>query len=463
MKEQYSTSRADQNTSIGQLFGLSWELAKQRQEIMLQARDRLRGLHNVDIREFEDFLNGLYLAENKNYTDVSTMVNDATSNFIASELSKIKVDDNDKEQPVKSSFYGQREHSTGIRVQTVDNRAKQLQSLLNSATYEFLEKNHKVIKAEVEQCINDMKALIGEDAILSNLSKTKQTLKYNENTASLINTFDTLYQTILSALGGNVGQIYGKAFERMLTAFNQLVNNYEDYTIQQIFAEKFKTAGDMSSVRGELETNVLTAHQTNNRTFSLTPDPTDKNQVVQITAFDERQGKMDVCFTMPGEYASNKQFRVSAKSWLGMAGHNFGETSLFNALTRTAGIDHTLAYGLVVGYYNPKQELWDSVQAHEFAKTCILLDTIMGFSQKNNWADTIVVQNRLDPKRPISVYSIRKLLQTPLKKLDPYISYDISSLNIRYVKKTEWWLKRLQTDMHQIKVSVGSGILQTQK
>lgn len=190
-------------------------------------------------------------------------------------------------------------------------------------------------------------------------------------------------------------------------------------------------------------------------------DSTKEDEIITIRSFDEKSGKADVLFKLP---TVESDFKISAKSWGQYFNqHTFNETSLFNALIRTSNLDYTLAYGLVVGYYNPVGQLYDWVQAHEFAKLCIFLDTVMGYSQKNNWVDTIVIENRGNKETPVSVYSIRQILEKPLKRWSPYINYDPKALNLRYIKSSEWWLKKIQSQMHSVKVSVSQGILNLAK
>jgi len=57
-------------------------------------------------------------------------------------------------------------------------------------------------------------------------------------------------------------------------------------------------------------------------------------------------------------------FRISAKSWSALTGHDFGTTSLRNAMLRTINLDKTLEYGLVVGYYDSRGKMFSWIWAH---------------------------------------------------------------------------------------------------
>jgi len=70
------------------------------------------------------------------------------------------------------------------------------------------------------------------------------------------------------------------------------------------------------------------------------------DEYVTITSFDKTKGKMDVEFKMPEEEGSGT-FRISAKSWSDTSKRDFGDTTLFNAMARTVGINDTLSWGLV--------------------------------------------------------------------------------------------------------------------
>ncbi len=146
------------------------------------------------------------------------------------------------------------------------------------------------------------------------------------------------------------------------------------------------------------------------------------NLDIDIDPYQSRQGKMDVEFQLKLD-DNITPFRISAKSWTDF-GSDFGETSVGAALMRTSGFDWTQAYtlGLTMGNYltynsgsfydydifstNLLQPYYD--QIHKFAKVNLLLDILMGYSQINLYADTIVINQRSQKK--VYVASIAQIL-----------------------------------------------------
>ena len=148
------------------------------------------------------------------------------------------------------------------------------------------------------------------------------------------------------------------------------------------------------------------------------------NLDIDIDPYQNRQGKMDVNFQLKlDDNTTPTPFRISAKSWTDF-GSDFGETSVGAALMRTSGFDWTQAYtlGLTMGNYltynsgslydydifsaNLLQPYYN--QIHNFAKVSLLLDILMGYSQINLYADTIVINQRSQKK--VYVASIAQIL-----------------------------------------------------
>lgn len=98
-------------------------------------------------------------------------------------------------------------------------------------------------------------------------------------------------------------------------------------------------------------------------------------------------------------------FKISAKNWRTIdSSRDFGSTSMLAALLRTTQeIDTVFSYAIQANYKEPILS-----RARNFGKVCAVVDIVMGYSQDNAYADTIVINDRA--KRQIKVYSIDRIL-----------------------------------------------------
>lgn len=466
LKRHHLLNRPSQ---VRQVFDKSYFLYLKRQELLDNALMRLKHHNKQDFALLEATLNGLY-KRNQNTMNIYNIsqrtvnsIQQATDNFIQQKMNTTQLD----EQSLQLQNIGQDTHKKRIYKQTILKRAEIMNKMLEDPIIiAALQKNPEIQCQAIKNTIAMLQRIVENDEILLNAfqnTQTEYTIRKIDEVERLITDFDRYYQ-ILKNLSSNkqLADVYGEAWEKTLAVYNNCINKKTNQTITHIIQDTFskKTLGGISASRGYLESNIFDEQIVGNKQKQIKKNfnSTDSAEIVTIRSFDEKSGKVDVIFKLP-EIQSD--FKISAKSWSSsFQQHTFNETSLFNALIRTANLDYTLAYGLVVGYYNPPPgKLYEWVEAHEFAKTCILLDTVMGYSQKNNWVDTIVVENRNNKEKPVSVYSLQQILSQPLTEWEQYINYDPKMLNLRYVKRSEWWLKKIQTQMHSIKVSVSQGIL----
>lgn len=444
------------------------------------AKVKAKNVPKKQLRELEGLINGLYSkkSNNKHTQQIYDGLFKALDKFVEEQIKKVEINDNE----AKVQYYGLREHKAGIRKETVNKRLLDIERLLNLPTIvdNLVKDNGTNIISQIKQAAREIDQLMSSDEVLS---ESGLTIMVTDDTKTIIDQFDKMY-TLIATIGQkyNLDEIYGYGFEKMVNAFNNLLENKVEDITDELIMECFNSAnvGQDSKSRGTFSSNINKSASEGHKMFfqkgkthniyasSNFKEEKELDRYVSITAFDERMGKVDAIFTLP---EAERKLNISLKSWNGMGGRDFGETSLFNAITRSAGIDFALSYGLVTGYYYPfgdttppTKGLWDTVNAHSFAKICIFLDVVMGFSQEEGFVDTILIQDRSGADWSVRAYSIYQLLKNFEKVLDNspgtnYITYNPSNLNIRYVKKAEWWLKKLQTQMHSIKVSVGSGIL----
>lgn len=135
------------------------------------------------------------------------------------------------------------------------------------------------------------------------------------------------------------------------------------------------------------ETNDKKAIQYTYENLTFTYDPSSTGDINTGT---KKQGKVDVQLTLP-DAMGGETFRISAKNWKTIDElHDLGNTFLLDAIHRTTSTEILTDYAFAM--QNPKQTYVDV--ADNLAKLCIYADVAMGYSQKEGYADTLVVNDR---------------------------------------------------------------------
>lgn len=228
----------------------------------------------------------------------------------------------------------------------------------------------------------------------------------NANLVDAINKMDQEFAAA-SAVGGLFTPYdYGQVLEWILQAFSNHTEDRAEQIGNALFEDFAKTAGsektggsnkdflkvrmgdvkwDKSSVtktdiKGEGASVSLSDENGNSFSFHLARD---------FNPDKDRQGKMDVEFLFNTDAKKTIPFRISAKNWQTLD-RDFGETNVIYALLRSAGNESAVEYALAM---QDKDENNTSA-AHRLAKYSLLVDILMGYSQQNNYADTIVINVR---------------------------------------------------------------------
>lgn len=201
---------------------------------------------------------------------------------------------------------------------------------------------------------------------------------------------------------------YGDILEIALELLQYDMNNITDEVVAELVENMKKGVGSTKG-RSKVGTEVFISTKdfledntkSKRKGYKFTID---NLEVISNPGSGGRQGKIDVLLELPD--IVNQPFRISAKNWSSV--NDFGETNLWYALSRTVSkktaLEHYM-YSLAAHEANGNQ----LKAAHDLAKMSVFLDTIMGYSQQNNYVDTLVVNDR--SKRKVHVFSIRRLLQ----------------------------------------------------
>ena len=189
--------------------------------------------------------------------------------------------------------------------------------------------------------------------------------------------------------------------------FNNFINGLSGELAEQGITGK--RWGDSIQQRGK---NFI--YVANFKTDKTRKKPTDKQVFSQINignlgnitstikynASAARQIKMDVLINFKSENSnSTETFRASLKNWGGNI-RSLGETSILGAILRTSNDDTANIYSL---YLLSKGNTL--TMAHRIARLSILMDIVTGLSQKEGYADTLIINTGTSIKviNPISL------------------------------------------------------------
>lgn len=344
--------------------------------------------------------------------------------------------------------YEEFDHKKYIYFGTIQNRLKKTKQALENISMDS-RGSDKLIKMEkdliqLKQSLQDLLAL------QTNSNEKVLHLENNQNLLDQVKEMDVMYQSLSHIDGIFQPEDYGQILEWTLQAFDaeadSIIENVSDNILTNSMLEKMTNTAGSSSTGKNTNNNLLIV-----KSSDITIDGEDIKKVQKKNSKDKeetyisvgkgeskfefkyirdfnpdssRQGKMDVNFHFNNE-GKIIPFRISAKNWDNL-NRDFGNASIAFALLRTVGNDATTGYIYTIG---DKDALPEWVHDyHKVAQYSLLLDILMGYSQANNYADTIFINVR--SKKQIIVASIADILDKINSEID---SWDIGD---NYDKRT---------------------------
>ena len=341
------------------------------------------------------------------------------------------------------------EHKTKIYVSTIKERLEKVKKALNELS--------NVTSGDIEGYKQELLALekiLGQLLDIKGVEQDKRgayiNLKGNDSVLQLVKDMDEKFAAASEVGGLFTPQDYGQVLEWILQAFS---NNGEDiaeegaeYLTDEFITKMMNTAGSVKTPTNSdkiLELSKITVDNKDKKKY-VTKKKNTKNETTEFTIHagkssfhfqavqgfnpnSERQGKMDVDFTFNDKAGNVIPFRISAKNWQTLD-RDFGETNVAYALLRSAGAESAMEYA-----YAMQDEHQEGLQDafHRVAKYSILVDILMGYSQKENYADTIVINVRNEQRVIVaSIIGIVDEINKNLNKLD-ISGYDDPTLETR--------------------------------
>ncbi len=265
-----------------------------------------------------------------------------------------------------------------------------------------------------------------------------------------INGLSALYNTFNNAGLIILNTDYGNFLEYGLGLLSKDIDITSDKTAEELLKyldDNIVTGGNRISRGGgiiDLQINPKVAQQftkektTNSKGqseihWNYGPISLDFNpaSTKSVNTGSSKQGKVDVILELPEASGANGRFRISAKNWKTINDlRDLGSTTLLDAISRSGGIvsdGEEIIDSYAFAMQNP-QEVFRNV-ADELARISIFADIVMGLSQEEGYADTLVINDRTRNK--ILVRNIPELILNSVEKnLDKLTikGYDVSGL-----------------------------------
>lgn len=420
-------------------------------------KEKISSLNKINSNEYtklEDYLNSIFYPSEDNADGIAyskqfmnrlrSLYEAKTGKIITSDIGDLTYKALNKKPTLDKSVTKTREKIRTMkehykRVTEVINNlsetenANEIQNILDEVNAEY---------GDVLKVIEDVFKTYGdetEDTIIGKKITGKDYEKINAAQNGLLALYNTFNKAGLIILPIDYGDFLEYALGLLSNEMAEIADKSEDEIIEYM-QNKIVLGGhnvarggglvdvDMS-IKSDFKKKTKKTENGSTKIFwqyqniTLSYDPS--NATVLNTGV-KKQGKVDVTLTLPDAMGGEK-FRISAKNWKTIDElRNLGSTSLMDAIHRNTG-DLELDY-YMLSMQNPKEVYMQA--ADELAKICIFADVAMGLSQKEGYADTLVINDRTAKH----LY-VRNIPQMILDAVDKNLSslalkgYDVSSIS----------------------------------
>lgn len=299
-------------------------------------------------------------------------------------------------------------HQNRIYTQTLQTRLEKVKAALNDINGRETTAEINAYRTELLSLQSLLDSLLAIKDVGSDKAGTFLSLADNEDVFKMVAEMDAKYQAASSVGGIFMPQDYGQVLEWVLQAFSHDDNTgpviegvTEEMISEEILKKITSTAGSQTAGVGGSGLSMSMSikydgnqvkKNTQDKSFEISDGQGNSFSFKAVQGFkpnSDRQGKMDVNFTFK-DGNSYIPFRISAKNWQTLD-RDFGSTNLAYALIRTIGEESGVGYAFAM----QDEENANIVEkSHQLAKYTILADVLMGYSQRNNYADTILINDR---------------------------------------------------------------------
>lgn len=384
-------------------------LAQLSRKITQQECDKLQTFFNAVF--YPEKYSGNNIDAQKYHKAITQLINQAyekkyevaLNNFnIGSEHVSYGVDINNLEKLIRDR-YESFSHQNRIYKSTIESRLAKVQTAINNAGINTKAEDLTQYEKDLLALEKDLKSMRRFKSMGLDKSGEFYDLTKGGTIVERVQRIDAQYKA-LSEIGGIFSPTdFGQVLEWVLQAFDAstepLIEDVVDNLVTEELIEKaMKTAGSDTTGKDGLKITLKTSSNKNSKTikkenkeFFISDGDGNSFSFKAVQGFkpdSDRQGKMDVNFTF-NDNGNYIPFRISAKNWQGL-NRDFGSTNVIYALIRSLDIEGAELYTSAMT--DEGQVVQD---ANELAKYAILVDILMGYSQKNNYADTLFINDRV--------------------------------------------------------------------
>lgn len=438
-----------------------------RQSILDEAKKRKT---NGALEDLSQKLTKLYYP-----TEGSPAIDYATQFSIGAEETLTKVfKEFNFENNKSGSFYTP---SQKMWFQTLKKAVSMQENIINKLT---LMLSSKTNSAELNKILTEAKDIFTQGATLKDLVEQEYT-----STEGVVLTGDVFLKArkIVNAIKGlsivvnsdtlTLSQL-GNEFEKSLAKIN-LMKEAENIVDELMLESQHKgpqmvSRGNGGFVSYTIDTSIDDPSIAKENGFKIQAG----NATFTYNPFEKKQGKMDVQLYFENSLGDGLDaFRISAKRWTKEYG-SFGTTSIDAGITRSSDITkfggQTVAEAYKLALLPPSSDqrgtpnasVYSSQSAHSFAKTALKADIIMGLSQREGYANVLVV----DTGAQIIVKDIPSLIEKESLKIENYNTTSIDGLALaKYrilgsqpINRTASYLGLMTSTLNKMKVSINTKV-----
>lgn len=317
-------------------------------------------------------------------------------------------------------------HKEKIYISTLESRLNRVKQVLNQIDASNGGAVLDDLKKDLVSLQSNLQNLLNIKDVQTNKNGAFLDLEHNDDLYQAVQIIDAQFEAA-SQVGGIFGpRDYGQILEWVLQAFDAstepLIEEIGEDIIQKELIDKMtKTAGSDTTGKNGLSVSIngikydtdyiKKPPKSGEVTISNGTESFSFKYTQGFKPDSDRQGKMDVNFTFNDE-GTYVPFRISAKNWKTLD-RDFGSTPLIYALLRTLGDESATEYAFAM-----QDEKNDNVvkSSHQMAKYAIIADILMGYSQENNYADTLLINDRAASR--VIVVSLVDLMEKIYSKIE---------------------------------------------
>ena len=412
---------------------------KQRNKIYRTQMARFKNsTSESEAKKLEEFLNGIFYPKDKTsgeYQKRMALIAKAFEEKTGKKLSnfnlsdeKVEIADIDSQIKIFRDKYEAFSHKHYIETQTLQKRFDKIKNELERLnSLDQVDKTYEKVKDELNRIAKEMERL------LKKFSGQEKIYLDDEEVFQQIQKLDEAFKAVSTPTitPEDFGDLLEIALGILDSAVQDSIDGETDVLIDLLENSNSAPIKGGQRISGDALISLDSALSISNKDKAIVKRGQGRKATVKMgditietdipKAGASRQGKIDVLLNLKN--ISKTPFRISAKNWLDYG--DFGEVPLSSVLERTVDSSSVLEKYIYAMGLSDGEVL---TSAHNMAKFSILMDTLVGYSQENNWVDTLIINKR---GKGIIVEHIPTLVKNCYDDIDyKQISYKYNSSSL---------------------------------